>query len=369
MFKVTPWEVSGKVDYDKLVDEFGVSKIDPIYQEFKEVIGDHPLVRRRFFYAHRDLDLVLKDLQAGNRIFLYTGRGPSNKMHLGHLIPFIFAKWLQEQTKANLYIQITDDEKFLVKDKKLEEIDEFAVDNIKHIAALGFDKRRTFIFRDTEYIAHMYRLALKIAKKVNFSVAKAVFGFTSSTNIGWIFFPALQMVPTFFEEHRCLIPCAIDQDPYWRIQRDIAHNFGYKTATILSKFLPGLAKEEKMSSSKPETAIMLDDDYEAIQSKITRKAFTGGRESLTLQRKLGGNPDICNVFAWYSLLFEPDDKALQERYEACRSGKLTCGECKRELIERMWKFLEAHQRRVEKVDVDIYMYDGKLAKKMWETFY
>ena len=26
--KVTPWEVSGKVDYDKLVKEFGVSKIN-----------------------------------------------------------------------------------------------------------------------------------------------------------------------------------------------------------------------------------------------------------------------------------------------------------------------------------------------------
>jgi hypothetical protein len=27
-FKVTPWDVSGKVDYDKLIREFGVSKID-----------------------------------------------------------------------------------------------------------------------------------------------------------------------------------------------------------------------------------------------------------------------------------------------------------------------------------------------------
>ena len=27
-FKVTPWEVSGSVDYDKLVKEFGTGRID-----------------------------------------------------------------------------------------------------------------------------------------------------------------------------------------------------------------------------------------------------------------------------------------------------------------------------------------------------
>ncbi len=27
-FKVTPWEVSGEVDYDKLMKEFGTSRID-----------------------------------------------------------------------------------------------------------------------------------------------------------------------------------------------------------------------------------------------------------------------------------------------------------------------------------------------------
>ncbi len=40
---------------------------------------------------------VLLQVEKGNKFFLYTGRGPSSEaMHLGHLIPFLFTKWLQE---------------------------------------------------------------------------------------------------------------------------------------------------------------------------------------------------------------------------------------------------------------------------------
>ena len=28
MFKVTPWEVKGEVDYDKLIDAFGIERIN-----------------------------------------------------------------------------------------------------------------------------------------------------------------------------------------------------------------------------------------------------------------------------------------------------------------------------------------------------
>jgi tryptophanyl-tRNA synthetase (EC 6.1.1.2) len=68
-------------------------------------------------------------------------------MHIGHLIPFIFTKWLQDVFKVNVYIEVTDDEKFLQKaGYTLEETREWAKDNILDIAAVGFDPDRTFIF-------------------------------------------------------------------------------------------------------------------------------------------------------------------------------------------------------------------------------
>ena len=43
-----------------------------------------------------------------------TAQGPSSEaLHLGHLVPFMFTKWLQDAFKVPLVIQLTDDEKTL----------------------------------------------------------------------------------------------------------------------------------------------------------------------------------------------------------------------------------------------------------------
>lgn len=47
---------------------------------------------------------------------------------------------------------MTDDEKFLWKDLKLEEYRKFTKENAKDIIAVGFDINKTFIFSDCEYI-------------------------------------------------------------------------------------------------------------------------------------------------------------------------------------------------------------------------
>jgi tryptophanyl-tRNA synthetase len=374
--KLTPWEVEGKVDYERIVKEFGLKEIDDeILEKIKIFTGDlHILLRRKYFFAHRDLDVVLNEAKT-NGFFLYTGRGPSGPMHIGHLIPFMFTKWLQDKFKVNVYIELTDDEKFLEPKRKLslEETRKWAYENILDIIAVGFDENRTFIFQDTEYIRNMYPLAIKIAKKINFSTVKAVFGFTNETNIGLIFFPALEIVPTFFEDKICLIPAAVDQDPFWRLQRDVADALGKrKSAQIHSKFLPPLTGiEGKMSASKPETSIYLTDDEKTVREKIYKHAFSGGQPTIELHRKLGGNPDIDVSFQWLKTLFEEDDNKLKKIEEDYRSGKLLTGELKDILIEKLVKFLQEHQRRREeaKEKVKDFKYDGKLAREMWEKVF
>ena len=54
-----------------------------------------------------------------------------------------------------LVIQLTDDEKFLWKDLKLEECRRLAKENIKDIIAIGFDPEKTFIFTDFDYIRYI----------------------------------------------------------------------------------------------------------------------------------------------------------------------------------------------------------------------
>ena len=65
----------------------------------------HRFIRRDIFYAHRDLDLILNRYEQGKLFYLYTGRGPSAEaMHMGHAIPFIFNKWMQDAFDVPLVI-------------------------------------------------------------------------------------------------------------------------------------------------------------------------------------------------------------------------------------------------------------------------
>ncbi|MEM4295740.1 MAG: tryptophan--tRNA ligase [Candidatus Anstonellales archaeon] len=370
---ITPWEVKGKVDYEKLIKKFGTSKItEKEIEKIKKLVGNvHFMISRGHFFSHRDLDKALSSYENGKGFFIYTGRGPSGKMHIGHLIPFIISKWFQDMFDVNVYIEITDDEKFLFKREiALDDIEKQAYEDILDIAALGFKPHKTFIFRDTEYIGKAYKPLLKIAKKITFSTARAVFGFTNETNIGAIFYPAYQILPTFFERKQCLIPCAIDQDPYWRIQRDIAESFGfYKTAVLHSKFLPPLlGMEGKMSSSEEESAIYLSDDEQTVRKKIMKYAFSGGQPTVEEHKKKGGNPEVDVSFQYLKIIFEPDDKKINEIEIAYRKGELLTGELKEYAVKRINEFLNKHQKARQEVKkhLDLYLYNGMLAKQCWE---
>jgi len=364
-FEVTPWKVEGAVDYDRLIKKFGTQEItDEILEKIQSFTGQlHPLLEHRFFFSHRDLDWILNKYEKDEKFYLYTGRGPSGMVHLGHLMPWFLTKHLQDKFDSNLLFQITDDEKFLFGNKTMDEINKNVYENILDIIAIGFKKSRTKIIVNSRHIKHLYSNSLEIAKRITFSTAKSVFGFTNSTNVGMIGFPPLQAVPCFLptiiegKPTPVLIPAAIDQDPYWRLTRDIAEKIGfYKPAQIHSKFLPSLQTTGKMSSSNPETALFTTDEPKIIEEKVSN-AFTGGQPTTALQKKLGGNPGICSVFSYLKFLFDTSGESNQRELK-CRSGNLLCGECKHDLSNHSTTFISMFQERRQKAKdlVPEYMY-------------
>jgi tryptophanyl-tRNA synthetase len=365
---VTPWEVRGKVDYERLIREFGTQPLtDELLRRLAKYTGEvHIQLRRQLFFSHRDLDTVLNLYEKGTKFVLYTGRGPSGSVHIGHLVPWIFTKHLQDAFQTRLYFQMTDDEKFVVDDGlRLPETTAMGYDNALDLVALGFKPDNTFIIYDVDDIDLLYDVALEVAKRITYSTAKATFGFQESTNLGWVFWPAVQAVPCFIhkkltgENVPALIPAAIDQDPYWRITRDVAAKLGYyKPAQIHNRFLPGLGVGGKMSASEPDTAIFTTDQPDVVKRKVWH-AFTGGKSTVIEQKKEGANPDVCSVYQYFLYLFEEDDKRLAERERQCRTGGILCGDCKKDLTERVNKFLAEHQKKREKARDTIEKYHIK----------
>jgi tryptophanyl-tRNA synthetase len=358
-FKVTPYEVSGQVDYSRLIREFGVSALDEkTLNRIKKHTGElHLLLRRGVFFANRDLNWVLDEYDKGNKFFLYTGRASSkgSKVHLGHLMPWILCKWLQDKFNVELWFQFPDEEKFLYKpDMTLEDTEKATHEDMLDVIALGFDPKKTHFLVDTKNAGLMYAEACKISKKITFSTVKASFGFDESNNIGSIFYTSMQAVPAILpsvlkgKNIPCLIPLGIDQDPHFRIARDVYPKLGYyKPALIHNVFLPPLTGTGgKMSaSSASENAIYTTDSPEEVKRKINKYAFSGGRDTLEEHRKHGGNPDVDVSFQYLKMFFEPDDKKLAQIEKDYRSGKMLTGELKAYLIEKINVFLKEHQKK------------------------
>ena len=356
-FTVTPWNVEGTIDYNRLIKDFGTEELtDSLLSRLEKHTGTlHYLLRRKIFFSHRDLKWLLDIHEKGEAFYLYTGRGPSGHTHLGHLIPWMMTKWLQDVFDVELWFQITDDEKFLFKDGlTLDETHRLAYENALDVIALGFNPKKTKIFVDTDYAKTMYPQALRVAKHLNFSTAKSVFGFDGESNVGQIFFTSMQAVPCFLpsvlagRQIPCLIPLAIDQDPHFRVARDIMPKIGYhKPAVLHCRFLPSLSGGGKMSASEPTETVYTTDTPEEVARKIKRYAFSGGKDTIEEHRKTGGNPDIDSSYQWLTF-FEENDETLRRIYDDYKSGHLLSGELKQILIDKLNKILKKHQSEREK---------------------
>ncbi|EGG12808.1 uncharacterized protein MELLADRAFT_51354 [Melampsora larici-populina 98AG31] len=375
---VDPWDVKGAVvdgiqqdiDYNKLIEQFGTKHITPELLERFESLTQrklHPLLRRGMFFSHRELDQILDRYEQGKPFYLYTGRGPSTgSMHLGHMVPFIVTQWLQEVFDVPLVIQLTDDEKFLFKpDLKLEDCHKFAFENARDIIACGFKLEKTFIFSDVDYVGGaFYRNVLQISRAITYNQSKATFGFTDTDNIGKSHFVAVQAAPamcTSFpqiysakDNVPCLIPCAIDQDPYFRLTRDVSTRLKRaKPSLLLSKFFPALqGPNSKMSSSVDSSAIFMSDTPKQVKNKINKYAFSGGQATIEEHRKVGGR---CKVDVSYQYLtfFEESDEKLEKIAAEYESGQMLTGELKSICIETLQNMVNAFQERKKTVTDDL----------------
>jgi tryptophanyl-tRNA synthetase len=146
-----------------------------------------------------------------------------------------------------------------------------------------------------------------------------------------------------------LVPVGADQDPHIRLARDLAakyhEDYGFiPPSSVYHRLMLGLSGSDKMSKRAAASLLTLDDPPKDASHKIST-AFTGGRDTVEEQRRLGGRPDICPVFDLYRFHFAKDDEHVEKVHDECAEGVRLCGECKQEANGLVKGFLEAHHKK------------------------
>lgn len=115
----------------------------------------HRYLRRGIASSHVQLEKIVESLESKRPFYIYIARGLSGpSLHLGNVVPYVLARWLQEVFQVPVVIHLRDEEKFLFSDEKIkiEEIRKQTAENVKDILSIGFEVGKTFVFSDLDYI-------------------------------------------------------------------------------------------------------------------------------------------------------------------------------------------------------------------------
>lgn len=347
--QIDPWGSEEiKID-EKLIKRFGLKRF-----EKTDFPSDHHFFKRNIIVAHRDFSKIKERIKKKKPFIQLTGIASSGPLHLGHKVD-IDAYLLFRKLGAKSFFVVSDIDAYVSRpDSKIPSLEvakENAVNIIANLLAFGISKKEIYVQSKKE--PRYYEFAFEVSKKITENTFKAIYG---HMNLGKISANLLQysdILHLQLKEYLGVMPTltgiGVEQDPHARACRDLARRLPYKLE--LPSFFyflhqSGLQEGSKMSASVPNTAIFLDDSVKEMKRKIN-KAFSGGRESVELHRKLGGIPEKDKA---YEILFyhHPDDKFVREVYEKYKSGEMLSGELKKICIDFLTEFLVNHKKKVEK---------------------
>lgn len=255
----------------------------PLTQEERNKI---PIKSVNLIETQRGIDRF--DPAQPDKYYVYTGRGPSKgQFHLGHLPGLQVARELQEFLGTKTEFMISDDEKIFRDGFEATEMEKNVSSTLVQLRALGFTEETTnFRINSRGICEKEYALVIQMMKMVNVNTLSNIFG--EKENLGEYFYPIIQLLPCFKDKSKqCIVVAGLDQDPFFRLARDLAKRLGYLPPIVIYvKSVPGLDGSEKMSTSvESSLPIFLGETQEEIDKKISKikKVGAGSLEELFLK--------------------------------------------------------------------------------------
>jgi len=285
---------------------------------------------------------------------ILSGIQPSGRLHLGNYFGMMKpALELQEQGEAFLFIAnyhaLTS-----VADPAL--LRRATADVAIDFLACGLDPQRTVFFRqsDVPEVTELTWLLsvvtpmglLERCHSYKDKIAKGI-----APNHGLFAYPVLMAADILaYQSH--VVPVGRDQKQHVEVTRDIAAKFNNQYGEVFTvpeasiqesvAVVPGL-DGQKMSKSY-DNHIELFGDEQDTRERVLRIVT----DSKTLAEPK--DPETCNVFALYRLFASDAEREdLADRY---RKGGMGYAQAKRELFDRMWRYLAPFRQRRRELAAD-----------------
>ena len=406
--QINPWSSTPSLDIGKTFAEFGIDPIAPVIPDLPEVPY---FMRRGIVVGHRDYGQIAHAIKSRSPFHILTGFMPSGHPHLGHLMVMKEVVWhVQQGGNGYITIADREAHAVRgLSWEKCNEYGKEYLSCLYALGFEGqtYFQSRNDRLKDLAFEAATKVNFSELSAIYGFGPETDLAHADSViTQVADILYPQIDREPA-----PTLVPVGVDQDPHIRLTRGVAHKMrmftvedrdgyisvrsknapdaaleavkkafphakkyeghvdikGAGCADVKSKvrdieracggyafftpsstyhiFMPGLTGG-KMSSSIPESIISFYETEAVVRKKVMR-GITGGRMTLEEQKRLGGEPDKCSLYLLNLFHMVTDDTELAEIRRKCTAGEITCGQCKKDTVERVVAFLKDFREKMD----------------------
>ncbi|RJQ27766.1 tryptophan--tRNA ligase [Candidatus Parcubacteria bacterium] len=304
---------------------------------------------------------------------LVSGIQPTGKLHLGNYLGALknFVE-LQNSGEYDCLFFIADlhslTETYTPKEKKEQISDLFLT-----YLAVGLDQKKSVLFQQSAIAEHT-ELSWILNTITPFGELRRMTQFkdkseneSENTNVGLFDYPVL-MAADILLYNASVVPVGDDQLQHLELTRTLARKFNSKFGKIFFEPKPLLTSvprlmslddpEKKMSKSRPEGCLFIDDEPNIIRKKIQR-AVTDSESTIEYNPKK--RPGISNLVLIYSAITDmtPKEIVLMYNGKGYADFKKDLGN---KLVELFTPFQEK-KKELKKLDIKKILDEGNMQAK------
>ncbi|MFA5145433.1 MAG: tryptophan--tRNA ligase [Candidatus Omnitrophota bacterium] len=285
---------------------------------------------------------------------ILSGMRPTGKLHLGHLVGAL-DNWVKLQDEYECFFMAADWHALMSEYEDTRDLKENILDNVIDWISCGVSPDKSTIFIQSHVKEHLELYAVfsmitplgLLERCPTYKEQLREVKNRDLSTYGFLGYPVLQAADILLYKAEA-VPVGEDQLPHLELTREIARKFNNlysakkdffpQVKGLLTKAHRLLGLDGRKMSKSYDNYIALSEKPEDLRKKVS-SMFT---DPLRIKFADPGHPQDCNVRNYYAVFAPEENKELDE---VCRKSKIGCTDCKKELAEKLIKFLAPIQEK------------------------
>lgn len=271
---------------------------------------------------------------------------PTGRMHIGHYLG-VLRNWMKLQESYDCVFGVADWHALTTSFEDTKDLQKNTIEMVLDWLGVGIDPEKCLLIVQSLVPEHAeLHLLFSMITPVGWLERNPVLkqqlqdmGLKEAVGYGHLGYPVL-MASDILIYKANKVPVGEDQVPHVEITREIARRFNSLYEQVFPEPQALLTESprilgidgKKMSKSLQNHISLFEPSHE-----VRRKVMSMFTDPEKIYKNDPGHPERCNVFSFHKVV---ENERVLEIESDCRTGRLGCVACKKDMAEHLIRFLE-----------------------------